>query len=160
MAKRKGKKKRKYTKRKKTGNRKRSRKKGLIGRTGALIVGLTPLIVSGADAGFNATAIHKKYPDANIIDTIGLSFKRFVNDMSYGFGLGDTFKNEKGNLTIHAKDGSSIADVPAHGDVPKGCFWISTITGTAMVAIDRAIGFISESGTNLPGTSIPVIGSK
>lgn len=129
MARKKGKAKRKYTRKKKKGGRKPIQR-GIVGKLGAFFIGVVPAGVSGAEAAGTAMSL-KTSKKLTAMGTLEIGFYRFVNNMSYGyFGV-----SPYADMNIPIEGGGKFRTGQNVG-VPKGAHLVVTGTGLGMMVFD------------------------
>lgn len=140
--------------RKKKGSGKR-RQPGLLGRAGALFIGLFPLATPVP--GVVSDAVARSNAGVSGASSLEGAFKGYINGLSQGIGMGDVF--EEMNFTN--KDGSfRNRSKVGNGGVPAFSTFKLWGVGFGYMLMDKVAQVLnSNKGQNVPGTRTRLIGS-
>lgn len=105
--------------------------RGIVGRLGALLIGVAPPVISGLDAAQRATYI-KKARNLSMFGTIHYGFLRFITNLSNGIVGVEPFTKP---MDFGQADGGSTSFGVTSG-LPKGSLWSVMGTGVVMLGYD------------------------
>lgn len=134
-----------------------SRRSGLTGRAGAIIIGTTPLALPTMRAISVTGEVKGRYPNMPIVSQVTFGYLQWLNTFVSQFGMQQPFREI--SLTVNEKGGThtfaSRAEGPFHGSI-----WKIWAAGFAAIGADRAASWIAGHGTKIPGTGVLAIGTK
>lgn len=131
------------------------RQPGLLGKAGAIFIGLIPLGVPVP--GLVSQAQVRDKVGVSTGSNVEASFKGYINGLANGIGLGDVFET----MSFNNKDGSlrGVAEV-GNGNTPRGSTWTIWAVGFSYMLMDKLAQVInSNKGQNIPMTRTRLIGS-
>lgn len=136
---------------------KKTRRSGLLGRAGAIVVGTTPLVTPTLRAA--SIVAHKKgvFPEMPIMSQIHVGYMEWLNGFANQFGFETPFR--KITVASNAKGGRAVFSPPAKTDL-HGTIWPVWGAGFFAMAADRVSSWIAGHGTKIPGTGQLAIGTK
>lgn len=116
---------------------------GLLGKTGVAVAGAVPVVWGAIEA--SEPWLNPQYAQLPISSKLRHTVARFVNNLSFGFGVGTVFNGTDGGIAYSAN--THLSD---------GTAWIKTTTvGLTFVVTDFITGALFKfTGKSVPRTKI------
>jgi len=147
------------TRRRSSGGKNSRRKpiqRGIVGRVGAVVLGVFPVAISAADA-VQRTISVKKSRGLSMFGAVHYGLLRFVSDLSYGHIGIEPFKE---NMDFSKEDGT-VTSFHVTSGLPKGSLLAVEGTGLLMMAEDWvASKFAGGRPVKIPMTNYNAIGGS